>query len=212
MSSSSIKESLDIPMFKTNPIFDIISKTVYIASRTDQAPFFLSDWDLSAQNHKNIQQILNVAFGKGQNNAFRYLPADETYTELKYQILKHVSPTIRSDNIALCSSGTSAIFASLNILCKRIKKVLLCCPIYFLYYDILEFLDCEIVLYTHNISTLIDINKVDEIIRDKGIEAIVITDPIFGIGLSISSDILHTLSALCLKYDIWLMVDGLYGG
>lgn len=201
-----------IYLFNTNPILEVISKKIYNTQCIKDKPFFISDWDLELQESQKVKQLLKASFTEGEKNAYRYLPADENYNKIKEKIVLHTSSKINKEKIAICTNGTNAIFSCLTILSKTVKRFLLFSPVYFLFSDILKFYDCNLEYCSYEMLLTLQLNIIEEIVKDKDIEVIVLTDPILGIGRSIPDSVLRHISDICLKYNAWLVVDSLYGG
>ena len=123
---------------------------------------------------------------------------------------------ISADNISIASNGTSAIFISiLSIKHKHnISNVLLISPTYFTNINVIELLRMN--LHYHQVDIFGDkkfgFDEIRKNIINNKIDLIIITDPLFGMGLSISKTDYDSIINIANEFGIWIIIDYIYGG
>ena len=194
-----------------DPIYGLIMQSISKANIDGKQVFFISDWNIKNNDDIYIKEITIQAFLQGGENAYDYLSTDEKYSDLKNDIIKNSNLNIFPENIAICYSGTSAIFAALSILTQECSRFLLFTPSYFLYNDILQYLRNDMAFLSCDYNRP-DYTKIEKAFVENKIQVVILTDPIFAIGQAIDIAMYDYIYQLCKKYDVWLFIDGLYSG
>ncbi|WP_289422413.1 aminotransferase class I/II-fold pyridoxal phosphate-dependent enzyme, partial [Thomasclavelia cocleata] len=160
-----------------NSIYENIDKEVKKKSN-----FFISDWNLDIDD-TYISNIINESFINGEKNVYNYFSADEDFEYLKQKVLNEINlDYFDISNIAFSLNGTTAIFTSLLLLEQMAQNFLLFTPTYFLYSDLLKYFGKKIYYYDfYNIQD-VNLKYLENILDNKQINVVVITDPLFSIG------------------------------
>lgn len=188
----------------------------YNLSHKEKA-IFLSDWnaELEKINYPPINNEQNL-FDKSTIGNYYYWTDELNYKSHFKQFYQELFQTkLCNDNFLIGNNGSSSIMLSLMALKELgINKVLSFTPIYFSVIKLFELLDYQMYRFDLNIENDFNINieKLENEISRNNIEAIFITDPIFSSGIEISKELYNQISTLCKKYDIWVIVDYIYGG
>lgn len=137
------------------------------------------------------------------------------YLEEHVEFIKTYS-SIKNDSLFcyLTTSSTSSIFLTIYNLIHQynIKEYLVIQPAYFSFTQILKDQKCKIHNVEFNADKLLDLNVIEHIIRNNEIEAIIFTNPIYGMGYKYQNDILDSILSMCNKNGLWLLVDNVFGG
>lgn len=188
----------------------------YNSSHKEKA-IFLSDWDVE------LEKVIYPSFDFGTELHSRSAIGNYHYwtDELNFkshfrQYFQDVFHTaLSNDSFLIGSNGSSSIMLSLMALKELgIDKILAFTPIYYSAIKLFDMLGYQMYRFDLEIENdfKISIERLeDEIIRNN-IEAIYITDPIFSSGIEISEDTYNQISDLSQKYNIWIIIDYIYGG
>jgi len=174
-------------------------------------PHFISDWNPSSENliavHLKSDKVRKVI----NNYNYLYSVDDIKYKENFRKYCDKKSYKHELFDFSLFSNSTISlylIFKSLKMHSK--KNVLVFTPCYFTSESAL--LSLEFNLYFASlVKNCIDEDSVISIIKARKISAILITDPIYGIGLSISYQTYNILINIAKAFNITLIIDYSYG-
>ncbi|WP_285945365.1 aminotransferase class I/II-fold pyridoxal phosphate-dependent enzyme [Thomasclavelia cocleata] len=188
-----------------NSIYENIDKEVKKKSN-----FFISDWNLDIDD-TYISNIINESFINGEKNVYNYFSADEDFEYLKQKVLNEINlDYFDISNIAFSLNGTTAIFTSLLLLEQMAQNFLLFTPTYFLYSDLLKYFGKKIYYYDfYNIQD-VNLKYLENILDNKQINVVVITDPLFSIGKTIPIDFLENITKISSKREIIILIDGMF--
>jgi len=178
-----------------------------------RAPICLSRWDTSdALSYPTL--LIEVAC-RETGGAFRYHYSHELLN-LKELVANYVMNSmeyvdeINTKNVAILSSATASLFLILLSLKRHgLKKGLSCRPIYWSIRqncsDLglqLELLDC----YSRN-NYLIPWNEFVQRIRSEKYDFVILTNPIYSVGLEIDSQYISALQQSCKDAGSLLIID-----
>lgn len=192
------------------------AKTYYNSTHYEKA-IFLSNWDVSIDTspyalllNNNLSEYIS------ETNSYYYWTDEYNYTTyFKDYFEKKYDYTIDLNSFLIGANGTSAIFLSLAALKElSISRILIFTPIYFSTLNLLEMLNFQVFRFDLKIENdfKVDFEQLEFYIKNNKIEAIFITDPVFGSGIEYDISFYTTLSTLIMKYDFWTIVDYVYGG
>jgi len=181
--------------------------------------FFVSDWNKTEKLIDFPNNYLNPIKNNLVINKNRYYFSDE-FQEEKYKfknsIFKFYNKNINLNNFCILNNGTSGLFIIFLIL-KNLNndKALVFTPTYFTHINVFNNIGIKCNFFNVNLVRTgmdIDFNRLENYIIKENINLLVVTDPLFGIGLSIGKENYEILISICKKYNIWIVIDYLYGG
>lgn len=174
-------------------------------------PNFISDWNPAIENLIDAQ--LETDIENETVNSYNYLYSidDINYKDNFRNYCSKKSYRFNLFDFSLFSNSTIAlylIFKSLKLHSK--KNILVFTPCYFTSESALLSLDFELH-FTSLSNNSFNKNDIISLIKEKKIDSILITDPVYGIGLSISNQTYNAIIKIATEYDITLIVDYSYG-
>lgn len=183
----------------------------------EETPLFPSNWEIDIQNTKLPVELLDSGYSSYRNKSHNYFFMDEIISEKKAieSAAKRYNIPLASESISICGNGTTAIFLSLKALNDSgIKRFLIITPVYFTTLNNLRELDISLCYYhlREENSYQIDFLELCRVIEEQFIEAIILTDPLFGSNIEMPITSYEEIVNICTAKDIWLMVDYIYGG
>ncbi len=192
-------------------------KNKYNQNHDDEA-VFLSTWDVTV-NTKPYGILFNdnnLIFDKVNFNNYYYW-TDEYKYSLFFEdyYVTQFKQNIDSNTFLIGNNGTSSIMLSMISLMElSINRILVFTPVYFSSLNLLEMLKVQIFRYDLNIENnfQLDIDYLEKYIKNNRIEALFITDPVFGTGVEYNLDTYMLLSKLIKQYNLYVIVDYVYGG
>lgn len=176
-------------------------------------PFFISDWDVDPSLVVYPEALLKSSLQYKSNTELGYQFSDDLI-ELKSLFANHLKSIegiqVAPENVALVINSTNAIYLVLLALYrKKCKRFLLTTPIYYTFPEILTDLNCDIVYYhlLDNDGFIHDVDHIRDLIVNYNIEVLVITDPVYCSGRSLTQQEVDEITELCSRYNVWLVVD-----
>lgn len=198
-------------MIFDNTIDELLKEAKLYEQKNNVKPIFISDWNPANENIIDVK--LHYKIDKKIINKYNYLYSID---DIKYKdnFLNYCKKKlIPCDYISysLFSNSTIALYLTFKSLkLHSINNILVFTPCYFTSENALTSLGFNInyfQLLTNNcdydfITTLIENNKIDSIL---------ITDPIYGTGMSISLQTYTSIINISKKYNLTLIIDYSYG-
>lgn len=189
------------------------AKNSYILEHGNE-PIFLSNWDSDA---KSIS-IPDFDYNLVKEDAQKYYYFTDEINNKRYfnTFYQHnFNSSLDDDNFTIASNGTSCLMLSLIALKEmELNNVLITTPIYFSTLNLLDEFNYNVDRF--NLSSKnnykIDLQKLEDDIKKKNIQILIITNPLFGIGIELDEDVISKISKICNKYDVWFIMDYVYGG
>ena len=177
-------------------------------------PFFVSDWDIDCLLTYSPVPIIEKSFVDSLNKVHEYsFIEDQNWIKnhIKYDSEKHVRI---SPEFTLAPNGTAGLFLTLSHLSKNKQRFLLLIPSYYSIIDTLEQLGQTYIYFSIHNDDFNDLlmDKIEREIKVQKITSLVITDPIYCFGKSVSSEFIQSLASICNKYNCWLVMDHNLGG
>ena len=203
---------MSIFYFNSPPSKDIVDfdEITRMISKSDRNSYFLSDWDSgSSINYLNL--MYKKAFKESRYNIDHYNSSEknECQSTIVNYINKLYNMSLSENQVIIGNSATSLIsFYILQLTSLGIKNYLGLSPIYYTFLDAIKIVDANITIYQPTlIGDFIDNDEVENVIKEKKIEAIIITDPIFCFGISIKKSVIENLIRLAKKYNCYIISD-----
>lgn len=192
----------------------IEAKNNYFLNHGKEA-IFLSNWDC---NERYIN-IPNFDYSISREEAQKYyFLTDEINNKEHFQKFyeENFNESLNMDGFTIASNGTSSLMLSLMALKEmQLDNVLITTPIYFSTLNLLDELNYQNITY-YNLSSkndyTIDLQKLECCIKNNRIQILIITNPLFGTGIELDITIVKDIVTLCNKYNIWFVMDYVYGG
>lgn len=193
------------------------SKNEYDLTHKEQS-IFLSDWDVEVDT-KPYSMLLNndlINIPSSNVNSYYYWTDEHGYAPLFANYYRQkFNQSINLDTFLIGNNGTSSIMLSMIALSElSINRVLVFTPVYFSTLNLLEMLNFQIYRYDLKIEDNFQINfeKLEEYIENNRIEALFVTDPVFGTGVEHTIQSYCKLSQIIKKNNLSIIIDYVYGG
>lgn len=193
------------------------SKNEYDLTHKEQS-IFLSDWDVEVDT-KPYSILLNndlINIPSSNVNSYYYWTDEHGYAPLFANYYRQkFNQSINLDTFLIGNNGTSSIMLSMIALSElSINRVLVFTPVYFSTLNLLEMLNFQIYRYDLKIEDNFQINfeKLEEYIENNRIEALFVTDPVFGTGVEHTIQSYCKLSQIIKKNNLSIIIDYVYGG
>ena len=194
-------------------IKDLVKAQCDYTNTHGTTPIFLSDWDASFSEIS----FPSLDFGFSYEEAQKYYYwTDEMNNKNSFQkyIFDKYNYNLQLDRFALSNNGTSSLFLAMMTLYELgVKNILVFSPAYFTLLNILDTFNFHFFEYKMPLEiTSIDYEDIKNIIKNNNIDAMVLTNPLFGTGVEINEQIVKELAQLANIHDIWFLMDYIYGG
>lgn len=180
-----------------------------------EAPVFLSDWDSDFESIKMPNLDFNDLTSRAIQKYYFWTDEENYKTNIIEYFKKTFSNDILPESFTIASNGTSSLMVTMSALKEKgVQKVLIFTPMYFSTLNLLDEMDFEVVEYnlSYENSFEIDFENLERIIQTNNIEAIIINNPIFGTGIELKIDEIKNIASICNKYNMWFLMDYIYGG
>lgn len=175
---------------------------------------FLSDWNKSDDILNFNIERLNIT-SKYHSYKNIYFFSDE-FDKLKQSYGPYINNKLvrlPPERFAIVSNCTAASFLCLYYILREKGKInsLILAPTYFSYIKTLQdfhsnifFIDC----YNNNNV----ISQIVKNVKEHKINTIIVTEPLFGTGVSLPKNIYNEICKICNNNDIFFLIDYSYGG
>lgn len=182
---------------------------------TGTSPIFLSDWDADYNSiHMPSLTLNSVQLSDVQKYYFwtdeeGYRGAIQKFFSNQYSI------SLQKDSFTIGSNGTSGIMLTLSSLKEAGRhNALVVTPVYFSTLNLLDELDFNVVEYRLCASDNFSLNGdiLENYFVSNSVDTLIITNPLFGCGIELSTDTIRSIVALCNKHNVCLVMDYVYGG
>ncbi|GKX66078.1 pyridoxal phosphate-dependent aminotransferase [Inconstantimicrobium mannanitabidum] len=133
--------------------------------------------------------------------------------ELREEISNYLSSldvNYDADEICITVGGSQGLFAVIMALINQGDKVLIPTPAYPAYESITKMAGGTVVNYTLNDDFTINIDEIEERLKDKDIKAIVISYPCNPTGAVLTKEDRDKLAELLAKHDVKVITDEIY--
>lgn len=197
-------------------IFDnTIDELLLESNRYEQVnkskPTFISDWNPAIENLIYAQFETDIKNKTVNSYNYLYSIDDINYKDNFRNYCSEKSFECNSFDFSLFSNSTIALYLIFKSLKLRSKKnILVFTPCYFTSESALLSLDFKLH-FTSLSDNSINKNDIISLIEEKKIDSILITDPIYGIGLSLTNQTYNAIVKIAREYNITLIVDYSYG-
>lgn len=200
-------------MLYDNTIDELLLESQKYETNNHKSTLFVSDWNPSKTDIIPIK--LNDFSDENPNlNNYTYLYSidDVGYKNKFYDFCKRNNQDLCKISFSLFSNATIALYVTFKYLTIRnIKNILVLTPCYFTSESALRSLGYHIAYYPVITNQHFDFEKITYEFTHKKIQAILITDPIFGTGVSFDLNFYQTLIQICKQFDITIIIDYAYG-
>lgn len=198
-------------MIFDNTIDELLAEAELYEHKNGTKPDFISDWNPASENIIDIQ--FNRDINKNLVNNYNYLYSidDINYKESFWRYCSINSYYYKTFDFSLFSNSTIAlylIFKSLKL--RSSKNILVFTPCYFTSESALISMDFNI-FFIPLLNNNLDETSIVATIKANDIDSILITDPIYGMGLSIDNQTYSSLIAIAKKHNATLIIDYSYG-
>lgn len=180
-----------------------------------EAPVFLSNWDSDFESIKMPALDFNDLTNRAIQKYYFWTDEENYKTNIIEYFKKTFSNDILPESFTIASNGTSSLMVTMYALKEKgVQKVLIFTPMYFSILNLLDEMDFEVVEYnlSYENSFEIDFENLERVIQTNNIEAIIINNPIFGTGIELKIDEIKNIASISNKYNIWFLMDYIYGG
>ncbi|MDR2024146.1 MAG: aminotransferase class I/II-fold pyridoxal phosphate-dependent enzyme [Hungatella sp.] len=189
-----------------------------LLSEADDKTIFLSNWNKSEEILDFPDNLIARAANQFDTYKNFYVFSDEL-EEVKRKNAFHFTDgsfTIDASQFAVITNGTSGTYLALNAIRKKVKHIraLLISPVYFTYIRVLQDFHADMFYLQANIKSddLLSIDILEKEIIKNDINLLILNDPLFGSGLSLSLKLYEQIGDVCEKYKSFFLIDYIYGG
>lgn len=182
--------------------------------KTGVHPFFISNWSDELPLNVDYASLLRKSFSRIKDTDLKkyYFSTDDN--NYKSTIIKYYEESynlcIGDNNFTLVPNGTSALYLILRYLRNNMNNVLALSPCYFSTTEALNDLNFEITYYPFIALNTFNLDDLRNAIILNKIQILVITDPIFGTGISLDMNTYTILLDLCKELNLVVIFDRLY--
>lgn len=178
---------------------------------------FLSNWDTSKNELEFPDEIIEKALteSKRYKNCYAFSDEMDEFKPFYYSNLSDNNSSEKIKKISIVSNGTTSTMLTLYSLKEKLGKlkVLLITPIYYTYIKILMKMNVEIHYIQVDLNNIsLPIIEIRKLISQKGINLLILNDPLFGMGISIKKHEYLELSGICNDLNCYFLIDYINGG
>jgi len=199
-------------IYQTKKIFEM-EKSFY--QKHQKKPYSPSDWEFDYTKILLPSTSLTKTIVGSRKNFSKYLYIyNQEY--LKSLIVERLEiKDERLKKITITPSSTAALFLITKAISKLKKqRCLIVTPFYFSIDKSLKDGSCEIFYYhlTPENNYIISKSRIQKIIRNQYIDLLIITDPIYSLGISINNQTIKIIANICNEENVTLFLDYTLGG
>lgn len=161
----------------------------------------------------NVPKCVSEGMKKAIDEGKTKYTSNEGIPELRNEISKYLESLnvhYNSDEICITVGGSQGLFAVFMAVINEGEKVLIPDPAYPAYKAIVEMIGGCTVPYKLNDDFSINIDEIEEQLKENDIEAIVLSYPCNPTGATLSKDDRDKLAVLFRKYDVKIITDEMY--
>ncbi len=198
-------------MIFDNTIDDLLLEVSQYEQLNKSTPHFISDWNPANENLIDVQLKTKVENTSINNYNYLYSIDDIKYKDKFRTFCSKKSYECNSFDFSLFSNATIALYLVFKSLKMHLQNnVLVFTPCYFTNESALLSLGFNI-FFTYLSNNTIDKAELVSLIKEKRINSILITDPIYGMGVSIKNETYNKIIEIAKEYKVTLIVDYSYG-
>lgn len=193
-----------------NTIDELIIESNEYQRTNSKKPLFISNWVpleddiLSVEFTNNFDESIN-------EHSYLYSIDDFGYKQYFNDFYRN-SYTDDPPHFSLFSNATIALYLVFKkLVLSNIKNILAFSPCYFTSDSALQSLNFHVTYYSLIRTEDLNYDKLLYVIKKQNIQAILITDPIYGTGVDIELDFYISLMKLCNRFNLSLIIDYAYG-
>lgn len=168
--------------------------------RTGRTPFFISDWN-SDKSILSPTALARLAFESSIDNIDNYYSCGDNYCQdiIVNVLSKNFNQYFDRQQITIGNNATSLIsYFIQSLLAMGISNYLAIAPVYFSAVDAIHLGYGSITIMQPELPDLsIDLFQLEETIRKKSIQAVIITDPYFGFGKDVGMNQFKQIVQIC---------------
>ncbi len=198
-------------MIFDNTIDELLAEAEIYKQKHGIKPNFISDWNPASENIIDIQFSRDI--DKEGVNKYNYLYSidDISYKDqFKSYCSKKHYPSEAFD-FSLFSNSTIALYLIFKSLKMRTSKnILVFTPCYFTSESALISLGFNI-FFVPALNNNLDKTAILTSIQENKIDTILITDPLYGLGISVDNQVYSSLIDIAKKINLTLIIDYSYG-
>lgn len=189
-----------------------------LIEKANEETIFLSDWNKSDTILNFSDSIIDAAADKYRTYKNFYVFSDELQ-EVKKEFEECFSDgtyKVNGTNYAIVSNGTSASFLALHAIQKKLGHIraLMISPVYFTYIRVLQDFKADMFYLEADMKKeeFLPMEAIEKEIKENDINLLIVNDPLFGSGISLSLNQYQHLGEICKKYNSYFYIDYIYGG
>ncbi len=198
-------------MIFDNTIDDLLLEANRYEQLNKSKPAFISDWNPANDNLIDVQLKTKIENTSINNYNYLYSIDDIKYKDKFRTFCSKKSYECNSFDFSLFSNSTIALYLVFKSLKMHSQNnILVFTPCYFTSESALLSLGFN-MFFTCMANNTIDKIGLISLIKEKRINSILITDPIYGIGLSIKIETYNKIIEIVKECNVTLIVDYSYG-
>lgn len=199
-------------MIFDNTIDELLDEAKKYEQKNQVSPNFISDWN------PDLDKICDINFKQCAKtnkdvNDYNYLYSiDDINYKSKFEEFCAIKGYDRKlFDFTLLSNSTIALYLIFKSLYLNKKtSILAFAPCYFTSESALRSLGFDITFFTMSQDKLSE-QEVSHIIEKNKIDSILVTDPIYGMGIALSPETYNSIIRIIKKYGLTLIIDYSYG-
>lgn len=200
-------------MIYDNTIDELLEEAKGFEKRNGYKAAFVSDWTPSNEHIRKINLKATKEISSTVNKYAYLYSIDDIGYKAKFEKFCAIKNGLRLYNsgFSLFANSTVSLYTVFKYLKIKGHQNILCfTPCYFASESALISLQFKLVFYS-DIPDNNNTAELENIIKDKNIDCLLVTDPIFGFGVAYTIDKYRKLIEVCKQYNISLIIDYSYG-
>ena len=177
--------------------------------RDDLLPLWVADMDFRLPD-----EILDEFHKRIDHGIFGYTdPLDEYFAAMNHWFSTRYGYTIEPDWVTLGAGIVYALGTSVRAFTEKGDAMMVMQPVYYPFSEVIKndgrrLVNCQLRYENNHYS--IDFEKMEKMIREEGVKALIFCNPHNPVGRVWTREELERVAEICLKYNVTWMVDEMH--
>ena len=177
--------------------------------RDDLLPLWVADMDFRLPD-----EILNEFHKRIDHGIFGYTdPLDEYFAAMNHWFSTRYGYTIEPEWVTLGAGIVYALGTSVRAFTEKGDAMMVMQPVYYPFSEVVKndgrrLVNCQLRYENNHYS--IDFEKMEKMIREEGVKALIFCNPHNPVGRVWTREELERVAEICLKYNVTWMVDEMH--
>lgn len=177
--------------------------------RDDLLPLWVADMDFRLPD-----EILDEFHKRIDHGIFGYTdPLDEYFAAMNHWFSTHYGYTIEPDWVTLGAGIVYALGTSVRAFTEEGDAMMVMQPVYYPFSEVIKndgrrLVNCQLRYENNHYS--IDFEKMEKMIQEEGVKALIFCNPHNPVGRVWTREELERVAEICLKYNVIWMVDEMH--